>query len=179
VVARAAAEAAERCARDPNWNPDFGRERKVRTLPKDISALRRKLRADAYGPRGMDFAKQFKRMDRNGDGSLSWDEFSARVRKLAKLDKRDMRALRRVMDSNCDGEVNLEEFTAFLEPEDDAVVAEAAARAAAALETVELTKQRQRLMASAAEDAVGAGGAGLEVRGTAAPMAAPPLPPRS
>eukprot|EP00941_MAST-03F_sp_MAST-3F-sp1_P002277 g2277.t1 len=133
IVAIALHNAVKKAKENGNFDLSFGRVKAQRILPEDISKLRKKLRAESYGIGGMNFAELFRRLDKNKDGSLSWDEISSKVKKLAKLGEKDMRALRRVIDQNGDGEVDLEEFVAFLEPDDETKIAETAGAIAKAV----------------------------------------------
>ena len=101
--------------------PPPERSPSAKRLLNAIGTIQRKLRAASYTSGGTNYRKFFDYVDKNGSGSLDFDEFSRMVRKGVRGDKAwrlsdlELRQLWDLLDANGDNSCDEEEFVAFLE----------------------------------------------------------------
>ena len=93
----------------------------VVTTPTDERErlIRQKLRANAYGPRGINWKRLFRFYDRDNSGALQYNEFKNAVRKDGKMTKNqlsdnDLLFLFRRVDRDGGGSIEIEEFSKWL-----------------------------------------------------------------
>ena len=92
----------------------------------DTASLRMKLRALSYGTTGQDPKKLFAQFDRDKSGALEYGEFKSAVRKGGKLNPKtisdeELQSLFSAVDADGSGDVTIDELTAFVWPDADAV----------------------------------------------------------
>ena len=92
--------------------------------PVIVKKVKQKLRACSYTVGGMDFAKLFRHYDRDNSGSLEYEEFRSALRRDAKIkpsdvSDRDLLTVFNAVDDDGGGEVEIDEFVAWMEQEDD------------------------------------------------------------
>ena len=92
--------------------------------PAIVKKVKQKLRACSYTVGGMDFAKLFRHYDRDNSGSLEYEEFRSALRRDAKIkpsdvSDRDLLTVFNAVDDDGGGEVEIDEFVAWMEQEDD------------------------------------------------------------
>jgi hypothetical protein len=76
-----------------------------------------KLRVMAFDMGGEDFEKAFRRMDRDGDGTLSYEELRHVLSKKAALSEHELHIVFRLFDAKGDGKIDLEEFLSTMRRE--------------------------------------------------------------
>ena len=81
---------------------------------EQIHTVRHKLRAAAYGTKGVNLSKEFARMDKNHDGVLTYTEFLHTVRRLTPLTDKQCEVLLYLVDENEDGLIDYEEVEKFV-----------------------------------------------------------------
>ena len=81
---------------------------------EQIHTVRHKLRAAAYGTKGVNLSKEFARMDKNHDRVLTYTEFLHTVRRLTPLTDKQCEVLLYVVDENEDGLIDYEEVEKFV-----------------------------------------------------------------
>lgn len=84
------------------------------------SKIRSKLRAAAYAQGGIDWKKLFHHYDRNNKGTLDYVDFRSAVRRDGKMNAttlhdKDLQLIFQKVDYDGSGEIDLQEFTAWLE----------------------------------------------------------------
>jgi Ca2+-binding EF-hand superfamily protein len=88
-----------------------------------VEQLKGKLRAAAYFGGKQDYHRLFGNLDRDSSKALEWPEFNAAIRKFGQLPKNklpdsQLQTIFRLVDTDGSGEVDADEFAAFLDPGD-------------------------------------------------------------
>ena len=94
------------------------KQQKKESLSKEVVELRNRLKA-ALLAQDIDISEMFRRFDKNGDGVLSPFELECAFTVLEiEFNKADLRRLIKLTDSNRDGKIDVEEFSAMLYQQD-------------------------------------------------------------
>ena len=106
-------------SRRPIWAPKTVSE-------ETVNRLRCKLRASSYSVDGkVDLERLFRKLDRNGSGTLSRAEFSRAIKRtlrVSRIPKHEIRMLLDIVDSGRTNAITYEDFARFVLREDEEIV---------------------------------------------------------
>jgi len=107
-----------RCLRFPSSTPHGRIFKEYASDEEALHDMKLKIRASAYTQHGVDVRKLFRLLDRDRDGKVNFDEFSAAIRRGRitewRLDADELRSIFNLIDKDESGSINLEELVDFI-----------------------------------------------------------------